>query len=89
MAYVVEFSPRAERQFRALPEDARSAFQGLLEALRTNPLPRPPVCRKLVSREHTYRLAVGDWRLIFEMHKQELLVLVIWAGPRREAYRRR
>ena len=36
-----------------------------------------------------YRLRVGDYRVLYEIHDAELLVLVLAVGHRREVYRRR
>jgi mRNA interferase RelE/StbE len=54
-----------------------------------DPRPAPPLGKKLRAYKNTYRLAVGDWRVVYEVHKREVLVLVIWAGHRRDAYRKR
>jgi mRNA interferase RelE/StbE len=89
MRYTVRFTPAAERAFRELPSEAQSRLLPLIERLATEPRPAPPLGKKLAGEEHTYRLAVGSFRVIYEVHKGELLVLVVWAGRRRDAYRRR
>ena len=89
MAYTVRILPAAERQLADLPREARDHLRAAIRELAERPRPAPPLGRKLASYAHTYRLAIGDYRLVYEVHKRELLVLVVWAGNRRDAYRPR
>lgn len=38
-------------------------------------------------RPHLYRLRVGDYRVIYTVQDQRLVVLVLQVGNRREVYR--
>jgi mRNA interferase RelE/StbE len=49
--------------------------------------PRPPTCKALAGMENTYRIRVGDYRVIYKIQDQRLVVLVIQIGHRREVYR--
>ena len=49
--------------------------------------PRPRGVEKLEGRENRYRIRVGDYRVIYEIHDEVLLVLVVRIGHRREVYR--
>ncbi len=40
-----------------------------------------------MSGGNRYRLRVGDWRVIYTLHDDVLLVLVVRVAHRREAYR--
>jgi mRNA interferase RelE/StbE len=55
-----------------------------LTLLAENPL--PPKAKKLSAREG-YRIRIGDFRIIYEIQKTFLVVLVIDIGHRREIYR--
>ena len=48
--------------------------------------PRPGGCKKLAGQE-TSRIRVGDYRIIYGIHNQVLLVIVVDIGYRREIYR--
>ncbi len=48
--------------------------------------PRPIGVKKLSGRD-AWRLRVGDYRIIYEIHDDQLVVLVVAMGRRREAYR--
>ena len=49
-------------------------------------LPRPPRVKKLAGRK-AWRIRVGHYRVIYEIHDDRLIVVVIAIGHRREAYR--
>jgi mRNA interferase RelE/StbE len=48
--------------------------------------PIPPKAKKLSGRDG-YRIRVGDYRIIYEIQKNILVVLIIDIGHRREIYR--
>ena len=50
--------------------------------------PRPPGSIKLKG-EDSYRIRVGDYRIIYTIQDDRLIVLVIEVGHRRDIYRRR
>ncbi|MET3162345.1 UNVERIFIED_ORG: mRNA interferase RelE/StbE [Arthrobacter sp. UYEF10] len=49
--------------------------------------PRPPKGKQLVGGDGEWRIRTGDYRIIYEIRDQELLILVLRVGHRREAYR--
>ena len=55
-----------------------------IDALKDNP--RPFGSEKLSGVEETYRIRVGDYRILYEVHDDVLLVLVVEVGHRREVY---
>ena len=56
-----------------------------VEALGTNPRPRQS--HKLAESESSYRLRVGDYRVIYQVDDEAKLVTVFRIAHRREAYR--
>ena len=56
-----------------------------LQELAVDPYARNNNVKKLVGRPG-FRLRVGDWRLIYELHAAELVVLVVKFGPRSSIY---
>jgi mRNA interferase RelE/StbE len=85
MAYTVELAPAAERELNALIKTARDRIIQHLLDLQAEP--RPPGVKKL--DDHTYRLRVGDYRILYEIQDQALIVLVLKVGHQRDVYRRR
>lgn len=43
--------------------------------------------KKLAGYEDRYRLRVGDYRVIYEVADEQLFILVVGVGHRRESYR--
>ncbi len=70
----------------ALRDEAlRLRFEKAIDALAHTP--RPSGCTKLAGKTGRYRIRVGDYRIIYEIRDQVLLVLVLDAGHRSDIYR--
>ncbi|NGZ96504.1 MAG: type II toxin-antitoxin system mRNA interferase toxin, RelE/StbE family [Nitrospira sp. WS110] len=85
MLYQIEFSRQADRQFRNLPPQIQKRLQPKIDSLVTTP--RPHGSEKLSGADQLYRIRVGDYRLIYAVEDQRLIVLVVKVGHRREVYR--
>jgi mRNA interferase RelE/StbE len=49
--------------------------------------PRPPACKAMAGQPFgTYRVRTGDYRIVYEVHDDRLVVLVIRIGHRRKVY---
>lgn len=84
MTWRVEISRRAEKSLDSLPEKLSKRILAKAHALGDDP--RPPGCVKLTGMA-LWRIRVGDYRVIYEIRDDVLLVLVIEIGHRREVYR--
>lgn len=84
MTYRIEVSRRAAKAVTSLDKPLRRKILAAIDALSGNP--RPGGCRKLADQD-AWRIRVGDYRVIYEIHNQVLLVLVIDIGHRRDIYR--
>lgn len=49
--------------------------------------PRPPGSRKLAGTFNLWRLREGDYRIIYAIEDDRLVVLIVKVGHRREVYR--
>ena len=85
MAYTVEFSRAADREFRKLPAQIQSRLRARIESLSLNP--RPVDSKKLAGSENAWRIRVGEYRVVYEVHDRILYVLVVRVAHRREVYR--
>ncbi len=47
--------------------------------------PRPPGCKKLSGQEK-YRLRQGNYRILYQIHDDELIIMVVKIGHRRDVY---
>lgn len=87
MTYRLEVTPAAARQLRELDPPARRRVQAAVELLATEP--RPAGAKKLAGGAGEWRVRTGDYRIVYEIHDEVLLILVVSVGHRREIYRRR
>lgn len=72
------------KELDRLPDDVVERILERLAELETNP--RPSDVKKLKGRE-AWRIRVGDYRVIYEIHNRQLQILLITVGHRREVYR--
>ena len=86
MSYAVTLSPAAARQLRKFDPQTRRRLQAVIELLADEP--RPPAATRLVGGRGEWRVRTGDYRVIYEIHNGELLVLVLRMAHRREIYDR-
>jgi mRNA interferase RelE/StbE len=49
--------------------------------------PRPAGCEKLSGQQDRYRVRVGRYRVIYSIGDEELLVVVVRVGHRKDIYR--
>jgi mRNA interferase RelE/StbE len=87
MTYVVTLAPSAARQLRKFDPRARRRSQAAIDLLSTDP--RPPAATRLFGGAGEWRVRTGDYRIIYEIHDAELVVLVLRLGHRRQVYRGR
>jgi mRNA interferase RelE/StbE len=87
VTFDVRLAPAAERQLRTLDPAGRRRVQAALDLLAVDP--RPPSARQLVGGAGEWRVRTGDFRIIYEIQDQQLLVLVVKVGHRRDVYERR
>lgn len=81
MPYRIEFTHRAEKDLERLPTDVKVRIIRKIEVLSENP--RPYGVEKLSGEEGFYRIRVGDYRVIYKIQDNILLVLVLRVGHRK------
>ena len=81
----VEITPEARKQLAKLPENVRRRVAAKIAALADNPRP-PGVVFLHGSLQGLYRIRSGDYRVIYQVHDDRLVVLVVRIGNRREVY---
>ena len=84
MPYHVEFRPAARREINKFPQALRDRIHAAVSGLEREP--RPSGVKKLAGYTHRWRIRVGDYRVIYEIHDDRLVVVIIRAAHRREAY---
>jgi mRNA interferase RelE/StbE len=85
VAYRVEIGPGARRALEKLDRPIRERLVRTIGRLAEEP--RPPGVKRLVGAGELWRVRAGDWRIIYTVRDERLLVLVVKVGHRREVYR--
>jgi len=84
MKFQVILPKSVQKELDRLPDDIAGRILARLAGLETNP--RPADVKKLRGRD-AWRIRIGDYRVIYEIHDRVLQVIVITVGHRREIYR--
>ncbi len=84
MSYRVILPKSVQKRLDRLPADIASRILDRLHNLESNP--RPADVKKLKGRV-AWRVRIGDYRVIYEIHDRDLQIIVITVGHRREVYR--
>ncbi|MEK9175870.1 MAG: type II toxin-antitoxin system RelE/ParE family toxin [Patescibacteria group bacterium] len=84
MAYKLIYTKTAFHDIQKLDSVAKKRIKKKLEELSKNPI---ALSKKLISSSlGTYRFRVGNYRIIFDMDKQNIVILRV--GHRREIYKK-
>ena len=87
MTYRITLATAAARQLRKLDPPARRRVQAALDLLQADP--RPPAATQLVGGAGEWRVRTGDYRIVYEIEGEQVHVLVLRVGHRREIYKSR
>ena len=86
MTYQVFVKPSPAKVIRKLDRTTQRRMIRLLERLAD--FPRPEGVVKMQGDDNLWRARIGDYRVIYEIHDDRLVVLVLRVGHRRDVYRR-
>lgn len=75
MSYRVEYTESVRRDLRRLPGFYRQRVRRTIEALADDP--RPPQAKELRGLPGRYRLWIGDYRLIYAVDDEAILVVIL------------
>ena len=84
--YKIIIKKEAAKSLNKIPCNVAKSIREKLEAIAVNPYADHPNAKKLQGRDG-YRLRVGNWRVIYEMQEDKLVILVLRVAPRGEVYR--
>ncbi|HDZ36226.1 MAG TPA: type II toxin-antitoxin system RelE/ParE family toxin [Thermococcus sp.] len=83
--YEVIFTRRAAKQVKALQPAHRRKLKEIILRLSENPFSYP--YKKIRGEEHTYRIRVGQFRILYEVDDRELKVIIFKIERRERAYK--
>lgn len=85
--YKVEFVLSAKKEFDKLPSLVKDKIADAILFLSQNPFSELLKVKKLKGADELYRIRVGDYRVVYEVHQHTLLIVVIKIGHRKDIYR--
>jgi mRNA interferase RelE/StbE len=85
-SYRLTFKKSVTKDFQLIPKDDVGRILKRIEALAHDP--RPMGSEKLSGKER-FRLRQGVYRIVYEIQDEELVIVVVKVGHRREVYRER
>ena len=85
MTYRVEFVPAAKRELARLDRSIQRRIGDAIDGLQEDP--RPAGCKKLAGQADWWRVRVGDYRIIYAIQDDRLMVWVVRVAHRKDVYR--
>ena len=81
--YTIVLSKKAQKQLDKLPDNIAEPIFEAISLLENEP--RPSGCKKLQGRDG-FRIRIGNYRVIYEIYDNELVIDVITLGHRKDIY---
>lgn len=72
MAYTVIFAKSAQKELNKIPKHSGNRILAKIEALSGQP--KLQGCIKLEGSDNTYRIRIGDYRVIYSIYDKELIM---------------
>jgi len=83
--YAIELKPQAQKFIEKQTRKLQRQLVTKIESLQRDP--RPPQSKLLHSDKQIYRLRSGDYRIIYQIKDDRLLLLVARVGNRKDIYK--
>jgi len=84
--YSVEFRPAVLKSMKRLPKRELRRIKKKIDDLAEN-LP-DPATTKMKGNNTFHRIRAGDYRIVYEIHDDRLVILVVKVGHRKDVYKR-
>lgn len=83
-SFNISFRGSVAKDFKRLDRLAANRIMRAIEALQREPL--PPSAKKLIGAEHTFRIRVGDYRVIYTLDKHAREIEIQRVRHRKDVY---
>ena len=85
-SYRIFWKKSAIKELRDIDKQIIPKIITAVESLLNNPF--PPGVKKLIMSEFTYRIRVGDYRIIYNIFQRRLVIEIVRVGHRKDIYRK-
>ena len=82
--YRIIVSGKIRKQMLSLPKNVALRIDSAIINLEVNPFPSG--VKKLIGYENQYRIRVGNYRILYEVQGNKLLIIVMKVAHRKDAY---
>jgi mRNA interferase RelE/StbE len=86
VTYRIEFTKSAAKTLVAIPRKDQKRIARKIESLAESP--PTPAKTKMKGSNPFHRVRVGDYRIIYEIQNEILLILILKIGHRKDVYRK-
>ncbi len=86
--YRIEFSYKAIKNLKKIPTEYRKLIMSKLDILAVNPFESINI-KALKGFEDTYRLRVANYRIVYTVEDNKLLIFVVDINHRKDIYKKR
>ena len=83
--YEIYFKKSAVKELTKIPKKDQTLITAAIKALALNPHPRG--YKKLIGENITYRIRIGNYRVIYDLYDTKLYIEIIRIRHRKDAYR--
>lgn len=84
--YKIAYTKEAQKSLLKMPQNTARLIREKLDVVAVDPYATHPNAKKLQGREG-YRLRVGDWRVVYRIENEQLIIIVLKVASRREVYK--
>jgi len=84
--YEIEFSKKARKSFKKLPQNIQSVILQKIDKLIFFDYDMQNIKKLKGQYKELYRLRVGDYRILFQVKNQKLIIIIIDILPRSRSY---
>jgi len=82
--YKLQIKPSAAKELKRLPKTDLQKVIKKIQSLSSDP--RPVGCEKL-SGEEKYRIRQGNYRVVYSIEDDKLIIFIVKIGHRRDIYK--
>ena len=84
-SWQIQFERAARKSLKRMPANLKKRIMAAINRLAEDPFPTGS--SRLVGFEELYRIRVGDWRVLYTIENDRLVILVVDIAPRGRVYR--
>ena len=84
MSYSIKFKKSALKDLRGIPKAQALNIVRHIQGLEIEP--RPAGCLKLIGYDHYWRIRIGEYRVIYSIEDEVLVIEIIGVPHRKDAY---